>query len=65
MARSAGPGANPVAARKTGALATLMISTPEGALILARAEQDLRPLTTVCLNVARCSTATSDRVRGS
>jgi hypothetical protein len=36
-----------VAARKAGALATLMISTLEGALALARAEQDLGPLTTV------------------
>jgi Transcriptional regulator LmrA/YxaF-like, C-terminal domain len=54
-----------VPARRAGALATLMISTLEGALILARAEQDLRPLTTVCANLARCSTATSDRVRGS
>lgn len=54
-----------VPARRAGALATLMISTLEGALILARAEQDLRPLTTVCANLARCSKATSDRVRGS
>lgn len=29
-------------------LATLMISTLEGAILLARAEQDTRPLTTVC-----------------
>jgi AcrR family transcriptional regulator len=36
-----------VPARKAGSLATLMISTLEGALILARAERDLRPLTTV------------------
>ncbi|MEU0220375.1 TetR/AcrR family transcriptional regulator [Streptomyces sp. NPDC006265] len=32
---------------RTGALATLMISSLEGAILLARAEQDIRALTTV------------------
>ena len=32
---------------RTGALATLMISTLEGAILMARAEQDVRALTTV------------------
>ncbi|MFF7445452.1 MULTISPECIES: TetR family transcriptional regulator C-terminal domain-containing protein [unclassified Streptomyces] len=32
---------------RTAALATLMISTLEGALLMARAERDVRPLTTV------------------
>lgn len=36
-----------VPTRKAAAVATLMISALEGALILARAEQSLRPLTTV------------------
>jgi len=36
-----------VPARKARSAATLMISTLEGAIVLARAEQDLRPLTTV------------------
>lgn len=36
-----------VPARKAAALAVLMISTLEGAIILARAEQDVRPLRTV------------------
>ncbi|MCX5329239.1 MULTISPECIES: TetR/AcrR family transcriptional regulator [unclassified Streptomyces] len=33
--------------RRTGALATLMISSLEGALLIARAERDVRALTTV------------------
>ncbi|QLJ06478.1 TetR/AcrR family transcriptional regulator [Streptomyces sp. NEAU-sy36] len=36
-----------VPADRAAALATLMISTLEGAILLARAEQDVRPLTTV------------------
>lgn len=36
-----------VPARRAGNLATLMISSLEGAIILARAEQDAAPLTTV------------------
>src|SRR3954468_19141556 len=36
-----------VPARKAPSLATVMISALEGAIILARAEQDIRPLTTV------------------
>lgn len=36
-----------VPARKAAGVATLMISSLEGAIILARAEQDVRPLTTV------------------
>ncbi|MET9174257.1 MULTISPECIES: TetR/AcrR family transcriptional regulator [Streptomyces] len=36
-----------VPADRATALATLMISTLEGAILLARAEQDVRPLTTV------------------
>ncbi|MET8946801.1 TetR/AcrR family transcriptional regulator [Streptomyces sp. NPDC004542] len=36
-----------VPAARADALATLMISAIEGALLLARAEQDVRPLTTV------------------
>ncbi|MBL1083800.1 TetR/AcrR family transcriptional regulator [Streptomyces actinomycinicus] len=36
-----------VPAARTGSLATLMISTLEGAILMARAERDVRPLTTV------------------
>ena len=36
-----------VPAARAGSLATLMISTLEGAILMARAEQDVRPLTTV------------------
>lgn len=36
-----------VPAEQAGALATLMISALEGAILMARAEQDTRPLTIV------------------
>ncbi|MFI1363919.1 TetR/AcrR family transcriptional regulator [Streptomyces griseochromogenes] len=36
-----------VPAARAGSLATLMISALEGAILMARAEQDVRPLTTV------------------
>ncbi|AYN43502.1 TetR/AcrR family transcriptional regulator [Streptomyces dangxiongensis] len=36
-----------VPAARAGSLATLMISTLEGAILMARAERDVRPLTTV------------------
>lgn len=36
-----------VPGERAAALATLMVSTLEGAILLARAEQDVRPLTTV------------------
>ena len=32
---------------RAAALATLMVSTLEGAILMARAERDIRPLTTV------------------
>jgi AcrR family transcriptional regulator len=41
-----------VPARKAASLATLMISTLEGAIILARAERDVSPLTTVARELA-------------
>jgi hypothetical protein len=41
-----------VPARKAAALATLMISTLEGAIVLARAERSTRPLTTVVRELA-------------
>jgi AcrR family transcriptional regulator len=41
-----------VPARKTATLATVMISALEGAIILARAEQDFGPLTTVARELA-------------
>ncbi len=41
-----------VSAKKAGAVATLMLCTIEGALILARAEQSLQPLTTVTRELA-------------
>jgi len=40
-----------VPGRKAKSVATLMISTLEGAIVLARAQQDLRPLTTVILEL--------------
>jgi hypothetical protein len=36
-----------VPSERSEALATLMVSTLEGAILIARAERDIRPLTTV------------------
>ncbi|MEU9480149.1 TetR/AcrR family transcriptional regulator [Streptomyces sp. NPDC048191] len=41
-----------VPADRAGSLATLMISTLEGAILMARAEQDVRPLTTAVRELA-------------
>ncbi|MEW2623980.1 TetR/AcrR family transcriptional regulator [Streptomyces sp. NPDC048106] len=50
-----------VPADRSTALATLMISTLEGAILLARAEQDVRPLTTVVRELGPLLDAAADR----
>lgn len=41
---------------RAAALATLMVSALEGAILMARAERDIRPLTTVARELGPSST---------
>lgn len=46
---------------RSEALATLMISTLEGAILMARAERDVRPLTTVASELGPLLDAVASR----
>jgi hypothetical protein len=46
---------------RSEALATLMISTLEGAILMARAERDVRPLTTVARELGPLLDAAASR----